>query len=860
MNAPDREAAVTVAERLAHALTSRLASERLTLAALEEESRRLHDELALMERSAGRRLFLRVRESAMRVVRTVRHPLWTTGSGVRRIAAIPALATARHALHYVRRRSLLLRMVSPVSPLTPADAASSADPTRDVRWIGPITVRHDTREALFCHPTASVDYQMTVPSGSRFITGCALSPFVWQHRPAPVDFAVTIHVPATGWRATRRCQVAPSARYTDRRWVPVAIDLPSSTDAAVDVLVTLETRQAPGTPGEYAWAVFGEPRFEWSRSPAEIRRSAAIVVGHVRSQGLRPTLALLRRHQSAEEQAAIYAKWVAAHTMSPDDLSAVAADVARLPLQPLISIVTPVYNTDPRWLRACVESVRRQVYPHWELCLCDDASPSAATGETLREFEGDERIRIVRLETNLGISGASNAALALATGEYVALLDHDDELTPDALAEVVRWINAHPDTDVLYSDEDKLDLAGTRCDPAFKPDWSPEHFLHRMYTCHLKVVRRSLMNEVGGFRRGYEGAQDYDLMLRLMERTEHIGHVPRILYHWRKLPESTASAGQAKPWAMDAGRLALEDYARRRGIEAEVLPSGGAGLFRMKRRIAGRPLVSIVIPTAGRTREVGGTAVDLLAQAVSSVKAHTAWPDYEFVIVGDAAGLQASTLRALEGTRHQILVHRAQGPFNFSRKINEGVAASAGEHLLLFNDDLEAIDGDWMSAMIEYSQDPSIGAVGAKLMYPDGRLQHIGIIMGVNGIAAHAFHQHAGSSAGYMGSAIGPRNLSAVTAACLMTRRDVFDRAGGFDEAFPIDFNDVDFCLRVRRAGFRIVFTPYARLLHHESASFGARTQDRAGIDEMRRRWPDVLDRDPYYNPNLGRDFPDYRL
>ncbi|HUE96334.1 MAG TPA: glycosyltransferase, partial [Longimicrobiaceae bacterium] len=426
--------------------------------------------------------------------------------------------------------------------------------------------------------------------------------------------------------------------------------------------------------------------------------------------------------------------------------------------------------------------------------------------------------------------------------------------------QVARWINARPDADVVYSDEDKLDLAGVRCDPYFKPDWSPEHFLACMYTCHLMVVRRRLVDEIGGFRRGYEGAQDYDLLLRLMERTLRIDHIPRILYHWRKVPQSTASAGQAKPWALDAGRLALEDYARRHGLEADVTPGPALGLYRVRRAIRGTPLVSIVIPTAGRRREVNGRQVDLLAAGIRSVARRTSWPHYEIVIVADYAGVQPTTMDALEGVRHRVVISEFEGPFNFSRKINLGVCRAEGEHVVLFNDDLEVIGGEWLSALLEFSQDAAIGAVGARLLYPDGRLQHVGMVLGVNGVAAHAFHQHPGSSAGYASSAVSIRNYSAVTAACLMSRRAVFDEVGGFDEAFPIDFNDVDYCLRIRRAGYRIVFTPHAELYHHESASFGARTQDPAGTEEMRRRWADVLDRDPYYNPNLTRDFPDYRI
>jgi glycosyltransferase involved in cell wall biosynthesis len=374
------------------------------------------------------------------------------------------------------------------------------------------------------------------------------------------------------------------------------------------------------------------------------------------------------------------------------------------------------------------------------------------------------------------------------------------------------------------------------------------------------MARRSLVESIGRFRKGYEGAQDYDLWLRMVERTSRIVHVPRILYHWRKSPQSTASAGAAKPWAQDAGRLALQDHLARTGIDADVVPGAAPGLFRIRRRIKGRPLVSVIIPTAGKARDVRGQPRDLLAQAIRSIAERTAWPEWELVIVADSAGLLDTSIAALRGLRHRVLALPPDGPFNFSRKINAGVAASTGTQVLLVNDDLEAIERDWMTAMLEYSQEPAIGAVGAQLLYPDGRLQHVGMLMGVAGIAAHAYHQHPGTTQGYYGAVIGPRNYSAVTAACLMTRREVFDAAGGFDETFPIDFNDVDYCLRVRRAGYRIVYTPYARLYHHESASFGARQQDPAAAAEMRRRWADVIARDPYYNPNLTRDFPDFRL
>jgi GT2 family glycosyltransferase len=581
---------------------------------------------------------------------------------------------------------------------------------------------------------------------------------------------------------------------------------------------------------------------------------------------VRSALELLRTSGIAAHDVEAYRRWIARHTPDEAGLEALARDVSALPLQPLISVVVPVYNTDPRWLRACLDSVRRQVYPHWELCVCDDASSNPETIQTLREYEGDPKIHLRYSSLNGGISTASNAALSMARGQFVALLDHDDELRPEALAEVVKHLNANPRADVFYSDEDKLDLAGARCDPYFKPGWSPDHFRSCMYTCHLMVIRRTVLEEVGGFRTGYEGAQDYDLLLRIVDRPGRtiVEHIPRILYHWRKLPESTASAGAAKPWALDAGRLALEDHVKRAELDAEVLPGGAPGVYRVRRRIRGTPLISLVIPTSGRPRSENGKSVDVLAQAIRSVVKKTSYPHYELILVlsGNRTPepLPASTLEALEGTRHRVITLERLGLFNFSASINAGAAAAEGEHLLLFNDDLEVISPEWLTALLEHSQDPGVGAVGPKLLYPDGRLQHVGIVLGVAGVAAHAFHQHPGVTPGYGGSVMMTRNYSAVTGACIMSRRSVFDEVGGFDERLPIDFNDVDYCLRLQRAGYRIVYTPWAQLYHHESASFGARQHDMGELEEMRRRWADVIDRDPYYNPNLTRDFPDYRI
>ena len=841
-----------LARRLQQRLDRRLATERVRLTGLEQESRALHDELELMEGSAGRRLFLSFRGKAIRTALAFAHPAWTAGSAARRLAARPPLRATTGALTHLRYRSAPLRLAAPASQTSSHPADFQA-----IRWIGPMTIRHRSEEALLCHPHATITHQLSVPAGSIFVTAVALSPHVWLQHPPPVRFEISVAV--TGRPTlTQSVSLDPRRRYTDRRWHPIRIPLPSGDEPATDVTVTLST-SAEG-PAAWAWAVFADPRFIWRRPATEVRASLRAAVARLRQSGPRGLVDLVRGLDTTDRERELFALWMARHTPDTVALTDMAELSKRFTVQPLISVVTPVYNTDPGWLRACIESVRRQAYPRWELCLCDDASTRSDTVAVLREYESDPQIKVRYLPQNGGISRATNAALEIASGEFVAMLDHDDELTPDALFRVVEHLNIHPDADMLYSDEDKLDLTGRRCDPYFKPGWSPEHFLTCMYTCHLMVVRRTILDAAGRFRQGYEGAQDYDLVLRLMQVTNRIHHIPRILYHWRKLPGSTASAGMAKPWAQDAGRLAIEDYVRRAGLDADVLPGDATGLFRVRRRVRGRPLVSVVVPTAGRLRTVDGQPADLLAACIRSVIAKTSYDRYEFIIAADEGGVPQSTRNALEGSPHTVLALRLDGPFNFSRKINAAVAAASGEHVVLFNDDLEVIEPEWMTAMLEYSQEREIGAVGAKLLYPDGRLQHVGMVLGVSGIAAHAFHQHPGTSGGYSSSAICVRNYSAVTAACLMSRREVFDAVGGFDERFPIDFNDVDYCLRVRQAGHRIVFTPYARLYHHESASFGPRTQEVAGAEEMRHRWGALIDQDPYYNPNLTRAFPDYRI
>lgn len=830
-----------------------VATARTDLAEAEDAQWRLQQELNLVNSSVGRRTILDAHRRVTLLLNILRHPLWTIGWIGGWLSNRRAFREIRAAWRRATTGESLVRFLPMLDQQTDMPRLGDA-----LRWIGPVRIGGETLQSLLCHPSSSVTFRLNASPGARVVCRCNLVPQIWHQNFGGVQFDLKATLERTGWTSQRTVRLDPNRRWKDRRWRTLVLPVPIASSE--EITVTLSTRLPLDATGAHAWAIWGEPRIEWRRSAGDMVRSARSLASRVRTAGMATTVRQLRALETSDQLAMLYRRWADVHSPSPARLQAMAAESASLPYQPLISVITPVYNTDPKWLRACIESVRRQAYPNWELCLCDDASPSRETIELLREYEQDPRIRVRYLTTNVGISMASNAALELAQGDFIALLDHDDELAPEALFEVARFLGEHRDADMVYSDEDKLDVDGARCDPYFKPDWSPEHFLACMYTCHLMVLRRPLVQQVGGFRAGYEGAQDYDLMLRVMERTRSIHHIPRMLYRWRKVPQSAASVADAKPWALDAGRRAIEDYVRRETMKADVLPGGAPGLFRIRHHVDRDPLVSIIIPTTGRPRHAGGRDIDLLAKCVSSVAHKTSYANYEILIIADEGRVPESTHKALQAVRHRCIPYHSPGPFNFSHKINFGASHAAGSHWVLFNDDMEVMSSEWLLAMLEYSQQPEIGAVGAKLFYPDGRLQHVGLLIGVRGIAAHAFHQHPGSSTGYSSSTIRVGNFSAVTAACMMTRRDVFNEIGGFNEELSVDFNDVDYCLRLRQAGYRIVFTPYAQLYHHESASFGPRLQNPREMARMRELWGATLDRDPYYNPNLSTEFPDYRL
>lgn len=568
-------------------------------------------------------------------------------------------------------------------------------------------------------------------------------------------------------------------------------------------------------------------------------------------QGLAHAAArLLFKRRRMTTSADEYQQWISAHERPCWDAVKMRAEVRSFQYAPKISVLMPVYNTRQEYLEKAINSVVEQVYDNWELCICDDHSTARHVGQYLQQqAAADVRIKVVFAERNGGISAASNLALGLATGEFVGLLDHDDELSPAALYEVVKLLQQHPHADVIYSDEDKLEVDGQRCDAFFKPDWSPEYLLACNYICHFGVFRKKLVDEVGGLRPEFDGSQDYDLVLRAAEKTQNIFHIPKILYHWRKVEGSTAAAAAAKNYTSSAGKRALQEHLERRGIAATVVTDELPNVFRVRPQIMHAPLVSIIIPTRD--------GMPWLQRCISGIEEKTAYTNFEVLIV-DNASVKAETVDYLRSLRHRVLPFKE--PFNFSRINNFAVSQARGSYLVLLNDDTEVMSPDWLSSMLELCQLERVGIVGAKLYYPDRSIQHAGVVLGLSGGVADHSHKHfPGHSYGYFSTLRCIRNYSAVTAACMMVRREAFEAVGGFDEQLQVAFNDVDFCLRVRDHGYRIVWTPYCELVHHESVSRGF-NMDWREVEFMKRRWGQALLTDPYYNPNLTLERGNFRI
>ncbi|AFY36963.1 glycosyl transferase family 2 [[Leptolyngbya] sp. PCC 7376] len=548
-----------------------------------------------------------------------------------------------------------------------------------------------------------------------------------------------------------------------------------------------------------------------------------------------------------------YQHWLEKNSFAKPDIQLAKRQIKSWELKPTFSIIVPVYNVDRKWLVKSIESVRNQIYPYWELCLADDASPKPHIKKILDSYiQKDARIKAVYRKENGNISAASNSALEIATGDYIALLDHDDTLTIDALYENAKLINKHPDADFIYSDEDKIDTQDKRCDPFFKPQWSPDYFHGCMYTCHLGVYRKTIIDEIGGFRSDYDGAQDYDLVLRVVEKTKNIYHIPKVLYSWRVIPTSTASNSDAKPWAYIAAQKALESMIERSPYPGWVEEGPRFGFFRVRRKIVDDPLVSIVIPSAGKSADIEGKTIQLLENCIDSIRKLSTYRNFEFVIV-DGFNIPEKTIEAISGEDLTLL--RCDQPFNLPMRINIGVKKAKGDFLLLLNDDIEVITPDWIESMLELAQQEEVGAVGAKLFFPNETIQHAGVVV-LGGNPGHACYGYPHEHPGYFLSNIINRNYFAVTGACLMMRSQLYRELGGFDEYFPLNYNDVDLCLKAHQAGYRNVVTPYAQLYHYESVSRDKGLQPgewQKFNDKWEKYFKETGD-DPYYNPNLSND------
>ena len=536
-------------------------------------------------------------------------------------------------------------------------------------------------------------------------------------------------------------------------------------------------------------------------------------------------------------------------------------NIKKFKQKPLISIIMPVYNVDVKWLDLAIKSVEKQWYKNWELCIVDDASTKEETKKYLEKLK-NPKIKVKFLEKNQGISEASNEALKLAKGEYIALMDNDDELTPDALYEVVKAIN-DTGAEFIYSDEDFISPEGNYINPHFKPDFSPDLLLSHNYITHLAVVHRRVISLIDGFRKEYDGAQDYDLFLRITENTKKIKHISKILYHWRQLPSSTSFDAKIKPEAILAGKKSLEDAIKRRKLRAKVMNGNLPHYFRIKYEIIDKPLVSIIIPFKDKP--------ELLRQCIKSVLERTNYENFEIIGISNNSEEKETfiEMKRLENLDKRVKFYEYNIPFNYSKINNYAVKNFAkGRHIVLMNNDIEVINDVWLESMLEHSQREEVGCVGAKLFYPNDTIQHAGIIIGLGGYAAHSHRFFPKNSFGYFNRLNIIQNISAVTAALLMVKKEIYLDLNGMDEEnFKIAYNDVDFCLRVLKKGYLNIFTPYALAYHYESLSRG---DDNTG--ENKKRFDKekkalfllhgeiIKNGDPYYNPNLTLSREDFGL
>jgi len=532
--------------------------------------------------------------------------------------------------------------------------------------------------------------------------------------------------------------------------------------------------------------------------------------------------------------------------------------------KPLISIVIPVYNPPIDFFKKALDSITKQIYPHWEICIADDFSTDEEVREVIEEYKKKyTNIKVVYRTENGHISKASNSAIELAEGEYTLLFDQDDELKENALFEIVKLINQKPNADLIYSDEDKIDENNVHSAPHFKPDWCPDSLLSRNYICHVSVFKTNQLKEIGGFRVGFEGSQDHDLLLRYTEKYTNIYHVPEILYHWRIHEYSVASSEGAKPYAYRAAQTAITEAMERRGYKADIGFLDGFVGYTVRLEIK-KPndLVSIIIPTKDKQK--------YLEQCIDSIVNLSEYRNFEIILIDNNSiekGFFKLVEKYKEQTQFKFIYVRDEKPFNFSRLMNLGRKHANGEYILLLNNDTQVISPDWMNAMMEHAQRPEIGVVGCKLLFDDDTIQHAGVVIGLGGVASHAFMGDYVDEPGYFHYKKLLNNYCALTAACILMRKNVYDEVNGFNEDFVVEYNDVDFCLKVIEKGYRNLYVPHVSLYHYESISRGHPHATSEGykrhvkeVNLFRKKWMRYVEHDPCYNPNLTRDGVHYTL
>ena len=558
-----------------------------------------------------------------------------------------------------------------------------------------------------------------------------------------------------------------------------------------------------------------------------------------------------------------YQKWIVRHLPGKAELEKQRR--TKLSYSPKISIVVPLYKTPEKYLRRLTESVQQQTYPNWELCLSDGSGTDSPLTGILKELcAKDARIKVITHDRALQISENTNSAIEAASGDFIAFADHDDELTPHALFECVKALNDHPGTLVVYSDEDKMSMDGHKFfQPHFKPDYNPDLLCTVNYICHLFVVSRSVIEKVGMLRKEFDGAQDYDFIFRCVEavKDEEIYHVPKILYHWRCHENSTAENPESKTYAFEAGRRAVQEHYNRVGVHAKVSDGEFPGLYRTEFIRDHDPLISIIIPNKDH--------IDDLKRCMDSIEQKSTYRNYEYVIVENNS-TDPETFeyyKKLEAENDKVHVVYWDGVFNYSAINNYGASFAKGEYFLLLNNDTEIINPNCLEELLGYCMRSDVGAVGARLYYEDDTIQHAGVVIGFGGIAGHCFVLQPRGTTGYCHRIICAQDYSAVTAACMMVKRSAFEKVGGLSEELQVAFNDIDFCMKLRQAGYLIVYNPYAELYHYESKSRGLEdTPEKVArfnreISVFEKRWPDILrNGDPYYNPNLTLKSQDFSL